>query len=109
MAPMTDCMKGSQFQWTKEAEDAFQLIKVRLTNTPILVLPDFSQPFELHCDASKVGIGTILSQHGRPVAYFSEKLLVSRVRYSTYDMEFSNIGGTISFIESSSFILTMMF
>ena len=61
MAPMTDCMKGNRFQWTKKAEDAFQLIKVRLTTFPILVLPNFSQPFELHCDALKVGIGVVLS------------------------------------------------
>ena len=53
MVPVTDYMKGSQFQMTKGVEDAFQLIKVRLTTAPILVLPDFSQPFELHCDASK--------------------------------------------------------
>ena len=72
----------------------FQFFKVRLTTTPILVLPDFSKPFELHYDASKVGIGAVLSQHGRPVAYFNEKLLGSRVRYSTYDVEFSGASGT---------------
>ena len=53
-----------------------------------MVLPDFSQPFELHCDASKVGIGAIFSQHGRRVAYFSEKLSGSKARYNTYDDEF---------------------
>ena len=61
MVPVIDCMKGSKFQWTKEAEDVFQLIKVRLTTAPILVLRDFAQLFELHCDASTVGIGAILS------------------------------------------------
>ena len=61
MAPVTDCMKGSRFQWTKEAEDAFQLMKVHLTTASILVLPDFANPFELHCDAWKVGIGAVLS------------------------------------------------
>ena len=88
MALVIDCVKGSKFQWTKEAEDVFQLIKVCLTTAPILVLPDFANPFELHYDASKVGIRAVLSQHGRPMTYFSEKLLGSKVRYSTYDVEF---------------------
>ncbi|GJW55890.1 putative nucleotidyltransferase, ribonuclease H [Tanacetum coccineum] len=88
MAPLTDCMKGKSFVWTKEAESAFQVVKEKLTTTPILVLPDFSKVFELHTDASKVAIGGVLSQGGRPVAYFSEKLTEPKSRYSTYDLEF---------------------
>lgn len=53
-----------------------------------MVLPDFDLTFELHCDASKLGIGAMLSQQGRPVAYYSEKLAGARGRYSTYDVEF---------------------
>ena len=62
--------------------------KTRLTTALILVLSDFSQPFELHCDASKVGNGAVLSQHGRPISYFNEKLSGSLAQYSTYDVEF---------------------
>ncbi|PKI55969.1 hypothetical protein CRG98_023645 [Punica granatum] len=53
MAPLTDCMKGGIFKWIEGAEAAFQEIKERLTIAPILVLPDFQQPFELHFDALK--------------------------------------------------------
>lgn len=88
MAPVTDCMKGKQFSWSEEAGVAFERIKELLTTAPILVLPDFQLLFELHTDASKVGIGGVLSQSGRPVAYFSEKLSGAKMRYSTYDVEF---------------------
>lgn len=87
MAPITTCMKGGQFMWTDEVEEAFELIKSRLTTAPILVFPDFHQPFKLHYDASKVGSGSLLSQHSKPVAYFSEKLSGSKLKYTTYDLD----------------------
>ena len=79
MAPLTNCMKEGKFEWTPEE---------KLTTAPILVLPDFTKTFELHCDASKLGIGAVLSQGGRPIAFYSEKLAGARGRYSTYDVEF---------------------
>lgn len=88
MAPITDVMNSKSFHWSEDADRAFFIIKQKLSNAPLLVLPDFSTPFDLHCDASKIGIGAVLSQGGHPVAYFSEKLNGARSRYSTYDVEF---------------------
>lgn len=86
--PLTDCMRGQSFLWTPAADDAFQTIEEKLTSAPILVLPDFDSVFELHTDACKLGIGAVLSQQGRPVAFFSETIAGSRAQYSTYDVEF---------------------
>ena len=114
MAPVTKCMKSGQFHWTEEAEEAFELIKTRLTTASILVLPNFSQYFELHCDALKVGIRAILCQQGRPVAYFSESY--QDLKHSIELMMWSfmrwcrqyDIGAIIFSIGSLSSILIMM-
>ncbi|GJQ99381.1 putative nucleotidyltransferase, ribonuclease H [Tanacetum coccineum] len=87
----TTITKGKSFVWTEEAELAFQVVKEKLTTTPILIFPDFSKVFELHTDSSKVAISGVLSQGRRPVAYFSEKLTGWKSRSTTYDLEFYKV------------------
>ena len=68
MAQIIDCTRADKFLWIAEATKAFHQIKEKLTKVPILAFPNFSRPFELHCDAFKVGIGPVLSQNGKLVA-----------------------------------------
>lgn len=79
--------KNVPFVWGKAQQKAFDELKKRLTEAPLLVLPDFAKTFEIECDASGLGIGGVLMQNGKPMAYYSEKLDGARLNYPIYDKE----------------------
>jgi hypothetical protein len=87
--------KGIPFSWGMAQEEAFTILKDKLTHAPLLQLPDFNKMFELECDASGIGLGGVLLQEGKPVAYFSEKLNHACLNYSTYDKELYSLVHTL--------------
>ena len=68
-APLTRLLSNDGFQWNEAAEMAFTQLKEALTSPSILRLPDFTQRFVIECDASGIGLGAILTQENRPVAF----------------------------------------
>lgn len=85
--PLTNLLKKGKFEWTTEAEEAFGKLKTAMTTTPTLALPDFSSPFVIQTDASVDGIGAILAQNGKPIAFMSRSLGVQKRSWSTYARE----------------------
>ncbi|KAK0574516.1 hypothetical protein LWI29_024858 [Acer saccharum] len=87
MAPITNCLKQWQLRWEEDQEKSFIDIKTKLSTAPVLTLLDFSRPFEVEMDASMIGIGAVLTQGGRPIEYFNEKLNETRQCWTTYELE----------------------
>ena len=67
-------LKGVKFEWDDLCEKAFQELKMRLTTTPILIVPKQGQRYTMYCDASRDELGCVLMQFGRVVASGSRQL-----------------------------------
>ncbi|MFS7950328.1 putative nucleotidyltransferase, Ribonuclease H [Helianthus anomalus] len=83
--------KSVKFEWRPKQEEAFRIFKQRLTNAPILALPEGTEDFIVYCDASKLGYGCVLMQHQKVIAYASRQLKNHEKNYSTHDLELGAI------------------
>jgi len=82
-APLTDLLKKNRvWNWSSKCQGAFEALKRAVTEEPVLVLPNFSKPYDVHTDASDFAFGGVLMQEGHPVAYESWKLNDTERRYT---------------------------
>ncbi|KAJ9556981.1 hypothetical protein OSB04_011595 [Centaurea solstitialis] len=79
--------KDKKFIWGEKQEEAFQLLKHKLCNAPILALPEGTDNFVVYCDASHQGLGCVLMQNEKVIAYASRQLKVHEKNYTTHDLE----------------------
>nr|GEV54705.1 hypothetical protein [Tanacetum cinerariifolium] len=75
------------FDWGEEQELAFQTLKDKLCNAPVLALSDGPENFVVYSDASRIGLGCVLMQRGKVIAYASRQLKIHKKNYTTFDLE----------------------
>ncbi|WVZ58909.1 hypothetical protein U9M48_009128 [Paspalum notatum var. saurae] len=92
--PMTSLTKkNAKYLWDPKCEEAFISLKKSLTSAPVLAQPDVTKPFDVYCDASGNGLGCVIMQEGRVIAYASRQLRKHEANYATHDPELAS-GGT---------------
>ena len=79
--------KGVSFTWTSEYQHAFEQLKDRLTFAPLLAAPDGIDGFEVYTDASHAGLGCVLQQRGKVIAYASHQLKPGELTYPVHDLD----------------------
>ena len=86
--PLTDLLrKGVKFAWGQDQEQAYAELKRRISSAPVLALPDPAKDYVLTTDASDAGLGAVLSQDNRPIAFYSKRLNPAQSRYTTGEKE----------------------
>ena len=92
-APLNALLKkDTMFQWTEETQRSFDSLRQKLTSSPVLMMPDQTQPFQIECDASKYASGAALTQQDNnsdrhPVAFLSKTFNKMEWNYEIYDRE----------------------
>ena len=96
LAPLTALTSSSvKWKWTEVEERAFQEMKRVMARETLLAFPDFSKQFTIHTDASKTQLGSVISQEGKPIAFYSRKLNPAQTRYTTTERELLSIVETL--------------
>jgi RNase H-like domain found in reverse transcriptase len=81
--------------WSAECERSLATVKQTLGKNIVLTFPDFKKPFEIYTDASKVQLGAVIKQEGKPLAFYSRKLSDAQTRYTVTELEFLSIVETL--------------
>ena len=90
--PMTKLLrKNTPFIWDEKCEQSFQELKTRLTTAPVLAVPETGKDYTVYCDASKHGLGCVLMQDRKVIAYGSRQLRPHEVNYPTHDLELAAV------------------
>jgi hypothetical protein len=87
--------KKVKFKWSLQFEEAFLILKKLLTTAPVLAQPNIEKSFDVFNDASDLGIGRVLMQDGRAIAYASRQLQCHEEHYPTHDLELLAIVHTL--------------
>ena len=87
--------KKVEFKWTPVCQESFETLRKKLTTSPVLILPDVHKPFSVYCDSSYTGLGCVLMQEGRVVAYSSQHLKIHERNYATHDLELAAVVHTL--------------
>ncbi|KAL0283069.1 UNVERIFIED_CONTAM: Retrovirus-related Pol polyprotein from transposon [Sesamum radiatum] len=90
--PLTNLLKkNAPFNWNDRCAQSFEELKRRLTSAPILALPSGDGGYVVYTDASRQGLGCVLMQHGKVIAYASRQLRPHEMNYPTHDLELAAI------------------
>ncbi|XP_042944764.1 uncharacterized protein LOC122278648 [Carya illinoinensis] len=96
VVPLTSLTrKNTKFEWTTKCEESFQELKKRLVTAPVLTIPNERGGFVVYNDTSRLGLGCVLMQHGKFIAYVSWQLKAYEKNYPTHDLELATIVFTL--------------
>ena len=96
LAPLASLTSNkTKWSWGQQQAVAFQTAKRIIAREVMLAYPDFSKPFEIHTDASHCQLGAVISQNGKPIAFYSRKLNPAQTRYTATERELLSIVETL--------------